>query len=346
MNFIFVVAYWNRKKRIPIRFTWFLILLFCLYAFWDTDYFSFRYMFYSSLEDFRDPLYYYLSKISFGSYTIFRFLIWGAGLLLVIKTVKRFGISPNIAAYVFTIFFMLTFSYARVSLGMAMFFYGLSYIIIPNKCFRVRGYIWGLIFIGCSFFGHRSLAALIALTPLAFIKLEKKIFILLTIGGIMASSLVAALLSSLMSGTISLGDSLGAVGEAAEQYAAKDTIMEYNWKFTLMRNLRNISIILAYAYIVWKVLYSKQSSVVSCPIKKLTTLCYGILIFSVSFLIIPGMGADIIGYRYLYMLGIPLCIIISYFATKGFCKPRTIILLLLMAFLYAEGFIFGKILSF
>ena len=73
MNLIFVVAYFNRNKRIPEYFTWFLILIFLLYAYWDTDYFSFRHSFHTSLEGHRDPLYYYIGLLSFNSYTIFRF---------------------------------------------------------------------------------------------------------------------------------------------------------------------------------------------------------------------------------------------------------------------------------
>ena len=345
MNAIFLVAYAyrNRKQSKPI--TWCLILIFLLFAYWDTDYFSFRQTFHKSLEGFRDPLYYYLSLISFNSYTIFRLIIWGSALLLLKKTSNRFGIFPNIAAYVFSIFFLLTLSYARVSLGMAMYFYGLSFLIKPHPTNRFWGFVWGLTFVCCSYFGHRSLLVLIALTPLAMLQLDRKKLIILGCVGIAASGFAATLLSDLISGSLSVSDTMGAAGEAAEQYANIEIEMEYNWKFALMRNLRFYSIYIAMAYIAWKVTFSKESKLIAPEIKRLATVSCAILLFSVSFLLAPSWGADIIGYRYLYMLGIPVCIIISYISTNNLCKPRTISLLLLLAYLYSEGFIFGKIIS-
>lgn len=346
MNLIFVVAYVNRKKKLPEFITWLLLIVFVLYAFWDTDYFSFRHIFYTSLEGFRDPLYYYLSILSFKSYTIFRLLIWGTALLLFYKTSRRFNLPSNYTAFIFAIFFLLTFSYARVSLGMALYFYGLSFVIKPSTYYRVESKVWGLLFICLSYLGHRSLVALILLTPLSLLKLDRQNFKQIAVFGTIIGIVTARLISGLMTGDISLGENMGAVGEAADKYANITVEMTYNWKFSLMRNLRFFSIYIACAYIVWKTIYSDSSKYISIYIKKLSTFCIGLLIFSVSFLTVPSWGADIISYRYLYMLGIPLCLIITYLATNGFASYRTIILLLILAFLYSEGFIFGKILSF
>lgn len=346
MNLVFIVAYFNRNRKTPIFFTWLLILIFVLFAFWDTDYFSFRYIFHTSLEGFRDPLYYYLSFISFDSYTIFRLLIWGTGLLLFHKTAKRFNLSSNYTAYIFVIFFLLTFSYARVSLGMALYFYGLSHILKPNYQNQFASLVWGLIFIGCSYFGHRSMVIPILLTPLIFIKLTKKNILALVVGGIAFSSIASTLLTGFADESIPIDPQFAAVTDAATQYAVKDTVVEYNWKFTLMRNLRNYSFVILLGYIIWKCTFSKDRIFITDSTKQLINVCCGILIIAISFLIIPGMGADIIGYRLLYMLGIPLCIILTYMIDRGFTKPKTAFILLIPALLYAEGFIFGKILSF
>lgn len=345
MNIIFLMAYLNRKKSYPVQATWIATLIFCLVAYWDTDYFSFRQIFFTELKDFRDPLYTYLGAISFNSYTIFRLIIWGSALYLFKKTIDRFEISRNIAIYIFTIFFLLTFSYARVSLGMAMYFYGLSFIIKPNQYNRFWSIAFGLIFIGCSYFGHRSLMAPILLTPLAFIKLNKKVFIAIVIIGLVASNLASNLISELIAGTMQLSNNFGGAGEAAEHYANIEVEMEYNWKFTLMRYLRFSSFYITMAYITWKIAFSADSKLISNNIKRLATISLGILIFAVSFMLLPTWGAEIIGYRYLYMLGIPVCIILSYFGTNKISKPRTIFILLILALMYSEGFILGKVLS-
>lgn len=346
MNVIFFIAYAYKYRRQSAPITWVLIIVFLLFAYWDTDYFSFRQMFYTSLKGFRDPLYYYLSLISFNSYTIFRLIIWGTALLLFKKTSDRYGISPNIAAYVFSIFFLLTFSYARVSLGMAMYFYGLSFLIKPHPTNRFWGFVWGMLFVGCSYFGHRSLLVLIGLAPVALVKLNRKTLLILSVIGVVASGFATTLLSDLISGSLSVSDTMGAAGEAAEQYANIEIEMEYNWKFALMRNLRFYSIYIAMAYIAWKVGFSNAANKVVPEIKRLATISCAILIFSVSFLLAPSWGADIIGYRYLYMVGLPICTIIAYLATNRLISKKMVSFLLLLAFLYSEGFIFGKILSF
>ena len=106
MNLIFLLSYINRNKRRNIAITWLLALVFVVFAYWDTDYFTFRPIFYSpELATFRDPLYYYLSLISVNSYTVFRLIIWGLGLYFFKKTVDRLNISRNIAIYIFVVFF-------------------------------------------------------------------------------------------------------------------------------------------------------------------------------------------------------------------------------------------------
>ena len=345
MNIIFLMTYLNRKKSYPVQATWIATLIFCLVAYWDTDYFSFRHTFFTELKDFRDPLYTYLGAVSFDSYTIFRLIIWGSALYLFKKTIDRFEISRNIAIYIFTIFFLLTFSYARVSLGMAMYFYGLSFIIKPNQYNRFWSIVFGLAFIGCSYFGHRSLMALILLTPLAYVKLNKKVFIAIVVVGAIASGLAAILLSDLIAGTIQLSNDFGGAGEAAEHYANIEVEMEYNWKYTLIRYLRFSSFYIAIAYITWKIAFSADSKLISNEIKRFATLSLGILVLALSFMLLPTWGAEIIGYRYLYMLGIPVCIMLSYFASNKISKPSTIFILLILALMYSEGFILGKVLN-
>lgn len=347
MNIIFLLCYIFRNDRKDRTISWLLVLIFCLFAYWDTDFFSFRQDFFSpNFNDFRDPLYYYLSFAAFKSYTIFRLLIWGTGLLLFKKTIERFSISKNIAIYIFVLFFLLTFSYARVSLGMAMFFYGASLLLNPSKDHRSLSIIAGLLFIACSYWGHRSMSLLILLTPMLMVKLNKKTSILLILAGVTFSSLAAILLSKLAGGEIILSGELSDVGDAASHYAANESTIDYNWKFMLIKNLRNYSFMVLILYFIWKMTLSKDSYRIMPYIKRLTALCCTILIIAISFMNVLGLGAEVIGYRYLYMLGIPSCIILSYLVDNGITKPATAFILLMPAILYAEGFIFGKILSF
>ena len=164
--------------------------------------------------------------------------------------------------------------------------------------------------------------------------------------GIVFSGLAQMLLSGFASEEIVMDSQVSGFGEAATQYAQIEYVREYNWKFTLIRYLRNYSFIILMAYFIWKTTITKTKSVTEPYIKRLLSLCCGVLIIALSFMSMSGHGAEVIGYRYLYMLGIPLCIILTHTIKTGVIKPRVAILLLMPAFLYAEGFIFGKILSF
>lgn len=347
MNLIFVVGYFNRDKRIPVYFTWFLILVFLLYAFWDTDYFSFRHSFHTSLEGHRDPLYYYIGLLSFNSYTIFRFYIWGGALLLATKTAQRLHINSNTYAFVFSVFFLLIFSYARVSLGMAMYFYGLSYLLVPNKKNTIASYIWGVIFIVCSYFGHRSMILPILFTPLIFLKFNKYTIAVLLAVGFVIGRFTGEYLSIIATNGMTMGpqELIGAT-EALEAYAVKDAVVDYNWKYTLTQNLKNLGLIIAYVYLIWKCFVSKSRGILADWCRRLLNVCTGIFVVAISFLLVDGLGAGIIGYRFLYMIGVPMVLIISYLYCNKLCRPRTLYFILLSIFLFSEGFIFGKILSF
>ena len=177
MNIIFLLVSRYKFHSQEKKGLWFALLLFCLYAFWDTDYFSFARVFYEGLEDFRDPIYQYIAKISFGSYIVFRFWIWGGAILLVRDTAKRFKLNENNFCFVFTVFFLLTFSYARVSLGMALYFWGLSFLLIKDRAFFYR-FLKVVVSFIFAYWVHRSMLVIILLTPLAFIKLTKKKIVL------------------------------------------------------------------------------------------------------------------------------------------------------------------------
>lgn len=347
MNVIFLLSYLFRNNRKSETITWVLILVFCLFAYWDTDFFSFREGFYISLKDFRDPLYYFLSKISFNSYTIFRFYIWGGALWLVIRTARRLHINSNAYAFVFAVFFLLIFSYARVSLGMAMYFYGLSYLLAPNKNNTIVSYILGVIFIGCSYFGHRSMILPIIFTPLIFLKFNKYTIAMLLAIGFVIGQAAGDFLSGIATTGMTTGpQGLNGATEALEAYARKDAVVVYNWKYTLTQNLKNIGLIIAYAYLIWKCFISKSRGLLAEWCSRLLNVCTGIFVVAVSFLLVDGLGAGILGYRFLYMIGIPMILIISHLYCNKLCRPRTLYFILLSMFLFSESFIFGKILSF
>lgn len=346
MNVIFLVSYISRKNNKTAIINWFLILVFCLYAYWDTDYFTFAQTFYSfnKLHGYRDPLYYYLSFFTLGSYTLYRLLIWGGALLLYKKSLERFNVPLNLSAFIFAVFYLLTFSFGRISLGIAIYLYGVS-ILLNAKSYKVSNYICGVIIVLCSYLGHRAMALPILLTPIILLKLNKKYIAIIIICGFILIRLSGSLLTQLLAGNILIGSGTSAE-EALLAYASNENDVTMNWKFALTSKLRWYSIYILVGYSVWKSFYSSCEHVISENIKRLVTFCLVLFIFSYSLLQFDTIGAKEMGERFLFLLGLPLTVVLTYFTNENICSSRTMFLLLSLAFVYAEGFMFGKILSF
>lgn len=342
MNLIFMFVYIYRNKKYPAIITWITILIFCLFAFWDTDYFSFARTFYNGLENFRDPIYKYFSYVSFDSYIIFRLYIWGIALFLVYKTSKRFDLNTNIMCFVFTLFFMLTFSYARASLGMAFFFYGLSYLIIPKED-KIRRFIVIAVCFFLAYCSHRSLAILIALSPLSLIKLSKKNFLMLLFCYPIIIIIIKVIFAEIASGY--LGEE-NEFAKAAHGYSTNSVELEFNWKWRIITTLRYYSFYLANILLVW-FLVIKNKINIPLEINRLLTFTTLIVLISLAILSIPSginLGLWVIGYRYLYMTGIPFCILLAFSKQNKILPQKLYRLILIIAVLYGELFMLGKIL--
>lgn len=120
------------------------------------------------LEDF----YLWLSEYVNHNYLLWRIVIWGSAIILILLTTKRLEVNIYYTIFVFFICYIHIFNYARVSLAGAVYFYGLSYIIKPTKS-KLLGYIIGAIIIWSSHFFHNSIYVLIVLTTVVLIPINK-----------------------------------------------------------------------------------------------------------------------------------------------------------------------------
>lgn len=133
------------------------MFLFCLFSFWGPDWFHYAQYFenikfgdlnHVNMED----IHIFLMDIC-PSYILWRAITWGIALWLVLRTCKNLDINIDIVLFLFCSIFIIWFSYARVSLAMAMIFYGFSCMQVSK---RKLSYILGLILISLSFFVHKS----------------------------------------------------------------------------------------------------------------------------------------------------------------------------------------------
>lgn len=107
------------------------------------------------------------------NYFLFRLIVFGGAFAIFCKTAKRFSVDPYYAAVYIYIAHVILFSYARASLAMALYFWGLSFLCEPSKNRRWLGYAFGLFLIGMCREFHTSSIILIASTIAIFIPFRK-----------------------------------------------------------------------------------------------------------------------------------------------------------------------------
>lgn len=123
----------------------------------------------SSMEVFFDNLATFVG----GNYLLWRLVVWGGALLLMLLTIKRLGIEKNFAFFVFFILYINIFNYSRASLAMSVYFLGLS-LIIKNDNVKLLSFVIGCFLIwSCQFF-HKSASVLVFCTIFAFVPLNKR----------------------------------------------------------------------------------------------------------------------------------------------------------------------------
>lgn len=343
LNLAFLISYRGVKKNKGQGLSLIAIIVFCVFAFWNSDYSSYMYrFFYFNLNDYEEPFYYYLSKFCFHNYYIYRLLIWGTATAFMCLAVKRLEIDRTLYLFIFTVFFLMTFSYARSSLAMSSYFWGISFFITGEK--SLRKYMFGLVLIILSYFFHRSFLPIIALTPFLIFPLNKKTLLLIIILVPILLYAVDHFSGILLGNQILSGDYFDAFNSAVEKYTDRDVErLDYNWKFKLVNILRNYSfyvaiVLLLVVYIKNRHLYCFDKRVEKCLL--LSSL---IIMIASLFFFDKDRFIHIVGYRFLYISGLPIIMATTILYQDGLLSKRQLFFLLLMPFLYSEGFLIGKL---
>lgn len=179
-----------------------LILLFCLYPYWGGDYFHSMH----SFEDIKAGEYNHFEDV-YGwiiswapSYTIFRLIVWGSALSILFLTYKRVDHNFDLILFYFGALYMTRFSYARVSLAMAIILFGMTIIYKPFRKHKFISYCLGVLVICCSEFFHRSalVGIISAFSTLVLIKKTKRktmfLIVLIPFSSIVVSYMMGSLL--------------------------------------------------------------------------------------------------------------------------------------------------------
>ncbi len=176
----------NHISKLAKLISIFLILIFCLFAFWGADWFGYLNYFIlikagaelSSVEE----VYTWIINVLSPNYLIFRLIVWGSALALFYKTIRNLDLSVPYALFFFCSIYLIWFSYARATLAMAMMFYGLSLLHRSHKNTKLTKLL-ACTYIILSFYFHKSsifgIIVIILSESILFLKLNKKWIIFL-----------------------------------------------------------------------------------------------------------------------------------------------------------------------
>lgn len=148
----------------------FLCSLFCLFSFWGTDWFHYletydiiRAGYETNLEN----VYVWIIQNISPYYLIFRLIVWGSALCLLVKTVKNLSVSKELVLLLFGVIYIIWFAYARATLAMVLAFYGYS-LIVKNR-HNFQSVVLGLSILLSSYFFHKTATFAIAVVALALL---------------------------------------------------------------------------------------------------------------------------------------------------------------------------------
>ena len=346
LNICYLVSSKHKFNKQPSSLPWLLAFIFCIFGVWSADYFTFNDDFHQGFPDFRDVLYPYLTYISFDLYPLFRFYIWGLSLLFFSLSCKRLKFNRNLSICVLIFFYLMSFSYPRAILGMASYFYGLTILKNPSKD-RIRDICNVALLFFFSFLAHRSMVILIALTPLTYIKLSKKLLFAILVISPLIASLALGLIGNIAEGAdyfnnVAALENFNTTAEIISSLGDEDA---WNWKFMLSRVLDYSGYYVVLIFVSYVFLFSTHSGKIPAFFNQMLVILWLLAILAIVFMIQKLGGLMILGYRLLYMNGIPLCLCMIYILQKRMCKWKTALFVFLPAILYSESYLFGKILT-
>lgn len=296
-----------------------LILLFCLYSFWGKDWFGYL-LYYkeierggvvSSIED----IYNWVGKFC-PSYAIFRLVIWGPALFFFLKTIKRLSLDLDIVLFFFCSIYLIWFSYARVSLAMAVIFYGYSLMYSSRKRLDLK-YILGIILILASFYLHKSsIFAIIVVFTAELLKRWSKVsvalpIIIFPIAVIIAISQFGSFVDSLVNNEANVMNEYATVGNAylnSDSYIAGPGVL-LQWFFE-----RTPYYLLSFICI--KVIWRNDLRVAP-NIKPFMLVLFLLVLTATVFLFDFGFNTATLYGRFIRYAQIPACIVLSHLYTKN-----------------------------
>ena len=162
-----------KQKRAYILICFFFITHCLRGDFFHYMEYVYDYNFIPGYYNFGEEIYQLIARYVDKNYFLFRTVVWGGGFVLFCWTAKRLEIPIYYAVIFLFATHSITFAYARVTVAMAVYFFGLSFLIKPFGKSKWLGYIIGVFFIYYSWDFHSSAIIMVIMTGMIFFPLRR-----------------------------------------------------------------------------------------------------------------------------------------------------------------------------
>lgn len=305
-----VVSFTNRSVTILLMF------VFVLFSFWGKDWFGylneFEVLKYGGRTNIEE-IYFWIAQNLCPTYIIFRLIIWGISLCVLLHMFKRLSIPTHLAIFFFSTISIIWFSYARVTAAMVLVYYGLTVLYKPYKS-KLISILLGLSAIGCAFFFHKSalFGILVALLTLFVTKFEKKTFLLILVCYPILVYFAKSVIGDFVMADMNSEEGVLAANMAAGQRYMDNDLHDRGWGI-IIQNLLERTPHFFLAFISFLFMRSKFYNDVPNDIKAFIRVQFFIVLLSSLFMFDLGANTRVIFIRFLRFAVIPSCIVLTYF---------------------------------
>ena len=336
--YVIVFVYAFRKTLLSWRLSvpikdvhWMFCICFTLYAIFyciNDDYFSYRDWIYGRDFNFwtKEQLYVYI--INFCrilpidyTYEAFRLIIWGGGIFIAYYTYRFYRelLLPGFTLLLLFVFFAPTFCYARASLAMAVYFYGIALFLFHKW---VAPKILGICVALFSFYFHHEMLIGVAVLPCLFFPFERVrnsfYFVFLFF--------ITVILLSFFSSNVAFFDTI------FDNDVISSQMEIYNEKEQKSFRLTTFVGYLSFFYPLFLISKVFRKNKVPRLITGMYRISYAIAMVSAAFMLVFGLRS-VYAYRIMFIMMIPLSILISYCYNNGYFTRKQFLIMIMLALL-------------
>lgn len=307
------------RKRIIL----FLFFFFCITHAMKGDFFHYMEYVYGIKSEtaIKEEFYLGVAKFVGRNYFLFRCVVFGGACALLCIIFNRCKLNLTYTIFFFFASYMCTFGYARASLGMVVYYLGLSFLCMSNKSNRLICYVLGIFLILNSTVFHNSMLILIIITPLIFIPLNKWTIAI----SLLLLPIVVRFFSQYFE-LILISD------DYIEDEILLDKLLNYSDNTNYIGIANQLMNIPKYAsfyvplIICAKAIYNKNyNRIINNGIKRIYTVAFAVVYAATTFFF-SGNTMYTFFYRIIFMSMIPITIVVCYLFYNGFLSKKEFVL--------------------